>query len=64
VSAQVEQYDFSAHADREGLLDFLSDYGDARLIVNHGDDCTGFADGLTAAGFDAVAPAIGDTIEV
>jgi len=59
VSAQVEQYDFSAHADRDGLLDFLDAYRDARILVNHGDRCEAFADELAADGFDAVAPELG-----
>ncbi|WP_323192075.1 MBL fold metallo-hydrolase [Halostella sp. PRR32] len=60
VSAQVESYDFSAHADRTGLLDFLDSYRDARILVNHGDRCEPFADELAADGFDAVAPELGD----
>jgi putative mRNA 3-end processing factor len=59
VSAQVEQYDFSAHADCDGLLDFLDPYRDARVLVNHGDQCEAFADQLAADGFDAVAPELG-----
>lgn len=35
VSAQVEQYDFSAHADREGVLAFLESYRDSKVLVNH-----------------------------
>ncbi len=63
VSAQVEQYDFSAHADREGLLAFLNDYRDARVLVNHGDRCEAFAEELRDDGFDASAPGLGDTAE-
>ena len=61
VSAQVEQYDFSAHADRERLLSFLDAYRDATVLVNHGDRCEAFADELAADGFDASAPAVGDS---
>ncbi|NHN41684.1 MBL fold metallo-hydrolase [Halorubellus sp. JP-L1] len=61
VSAQVEQYDFSAHADEAGLRAFLDDYRDARVLVNHGDDCERFAADLRADGYDASAPAVGDT---
>jgi len=53
VSAQVEQYDFSAHADRDGLRGFLDDYRDARVLVTHGDRCERFAESLRAAGLDA-----------
>ncbi|AGB38093.1 MBL fold metallo-hydrolase [Natronococcus occultus] len=62
VSAQVEQYDFSAHADREGLLAFLEEYADAHVLVNHGDRCEEFAADLREDGFDAAAPALGDRL--
>jgi len=62
VSAQVEQYDFSAHADRDGLRAFLADYRDAEVLVNHGDRCPQFADELRAEGFDASAPEVGETV--
>jgi len=64
VSAQVEQYDFSAHADRRGLRSFLAEYEDARILVNHGDDCDGFADRLAGDGFRASAPELGDRLSV
>ena len=65
VSAQVEQYDFSAHADREGILDFLDSYREARVLVNHGDRCEAFAAELRDEdGFDATAPAVGDELSV
>ena len=63
VSATVESYDFSAHADRDGLESFLSDYPDARLAIVHGDRCESFAADLKNAGFDASAPELGDRIE-
>jgi putative mRNA 3-end processing factor len=64
VSAQVEQYDFSAHADRDGLRSFLDAYRDTPLCVVHGDDCAGFAQRLRADGYDASAPAVGDRLTV
>lgn len=64
VSAQTEQYNFSAHADRDGLRSFLEHYRDSTVLVNHGDDCTGFANRLCEGGFDASAPALGDAIEL
>ncbi|WP_188980310.1 MBL fold metallo-hydrolase [Halocalculus aciditolerans] len=60
VSAQVEQYDFSAHADRDGLRDFLDAYTDTPVVVNHGDRCEAFAAALETDGFDATAPAHGE----
>ena len=64
VSAQVEQYDFSAHADREGLRSFLDAYRDTPVLVNHGDDTGGFAEQLADEGFEASAPALGDTARI
>jgi putative mRNA 3-end processing factor len=62
VSARVESYDFSAHADREGLESFLDSYRGARVLVNHGDRCEAFAEDLRADGFDASAPAVGERV--
>ncbi|MBZ6495799.1 MBL fold metallo-hydrolase [Natrinema longum] len=59
VSAQVEQYDFSAHADRDSLLDFLKSYEGSSILVNHGDKCDQFASDLQADGFEATAPQLG-----
>jgi putative mRNA 3-end processing factor len=64
VAAQVEQYDFSAHADREGLLDFLESYRDAEVLVTHGDRCEAFAGELGGDGYEASAPDIGETVTV
>jgi putative mRNA 3-end processing factor len=64
VAARVEQYDFSAHADRGGLQSVLDTYADSEVIVNHGDRCTDFATELAADGVTAVAPAVGETITV
>ncbi|GAB7009435.1 MBL fold metallo-hydrolase [Halorubrum trueperi] len=64
VSARVESYDFSAHADRAGLETFLDAYRRARILLNHGDRCGPFAADLRADGFDAHAPDLGDRIEL
>jgi putative mRNA 3-end processing factor len=64
VSARVEAFDFSAHADREGLRSFLGSYRDARVLVNHGDRCPAFAADLRADGYDATAPELGATLTV
>ncbi|WP_121823667.1 MBL fold metallo-hydrolase [Halostella salina] len=61
VSAGVERYDFSAHADRDGLLEFLDAYRDVTVLVNHGDRCGAFADELRGDGYDASAPRIGES---
>ena len=62
VSARVELYDFSAHADRDGLLSFLDSYRDARVLVNHGDRTADFAAELRADGVDARAPELGESV--
>jgi len=64
VSARVEQYDFSAHVDRSGLLDFLEAYEDSEILVNHGDRCVAFAEELIESGYEASAPDLGETITV
>jgi putative mRNA 3-end processing factor len=64
VAAQVESYDFSAHADRSGLLAFLDSYRETPVLVNHGDRCGEFAGELADAGFEASAPAIGADVTV
>jgi putative mRNA 3-end processing factor len=64
VAAQVEQYDFSAHADRDGLVALLDSYRDSRVLVTHGDRCAWFAEELRADGFDAEAPEVGETVVV
>ena len=61
VAAQVESYDFSAHADRDGHLDFLDAYRNAEILVNHGDRCGDFAAELRQKGYDATAPELGET---
>jgi len=64
VSARVEQYDFSAHADRDGILSLLEEYRDATVLVNHGDRCVAFAEELRAEGYDASAPELAERVEL
>ncbi|WP_256685909.1 MBL fold metallo-hydrolase [Halococcus qingdaonensis] len=64
VSARVEAYDFSAHADRRGLLAFLDSYRDATVLCVHGDRCPAFADELQEEGFDASAPERGERVDL
>ncbi|MEF8856672.1 MAG: MBL fold metallo-hydrolase [Haloplanus sp.] len=64
VSAQVEQYDFSAHADSGGIRSFLDAYAGATVLINHGDRCAWFAERLRADGVDATAPERGGTVVV
>ncbi len=64
ISAQVEWYDFSAHADKDGLMELLNEYKDTRVLINHGDRCQRFADELNASEFDATAPTLGQEISI
>lgn len=64
IAAQTEQYDFSAHADSEGIRAFLADYEGTPVLVNHGDRCAWFAEQLRDDGFDATAPELGETVVV
>jgi putative mRNA 3-end processing factor len=64
VSAQVEVFDFSAHADRDGLLSFLDSYRDARVVTNHGDDPGGFAADLRERGFEARGAELGECVRL
>jgi putative mRNA 3-end processing factor len=64
VAARTELFDFSAHADREGLLAFLDHYRDSEVLINHGDRCGEFAAELRADGYDATAPELGGTVTV
>ncbi|WP_436902605.1 MBL fold metallo-hydrolase [Halovenus halobia] len=64
VSAQVEQYDFSAHADSAGLRAFLDSYQETPVVVNHGDDCAGYAEELADDGFAVSAPELGETLSL
>jgi putative mRNA 3-end processing factor len=64
VSAQVELHEFSAHADRDGLLDFLDSYRDTPVLAVHGDRTAAFAAELRGDGFEASAPALGEAIRL
>ena len=62
VSAQVELHEFSAHADRDGLLGFLDSYRDTPVLAVHGDRTAAFAEELRDDGFSASAPELGETV--
>ena len=64
VSAQVEQYDFSAHADEDGLRSFLDAYREAEILINHGDRCDAFAADLREDGHTARAPGLDETVRI
>ncbi len=68
VEAQVRQFEFSGHADRNELFEMLKKInGNPKVITVHGDadSCTTFAREIHERfGFDAHAPAVDETITV
>jgi len=64
VSAQVELHEFSAHADRNGLVGFLESYRETPVLTVHGDRTAAFAEELRGEGFEASAPSLGETVEL
>jgi len=64
VAAGVEQYDFSAHADSDGLREFLAAYEDTPVLIDHGDRCEAFAAALREDGYDGRAPELGETVSL
>ncbi|MFW5965826.1 MAG: MBL fold metallo-hydrolase [Halodesulfurarchaeum sp.] len=64
ISARIEQFDFSAHADREGLDRFLNEYAREKVVVVHGERTDQYATELRSTGIDAVAVKNGDRITI
>lgn len=60
-----EKLDFSAHAGRRELINYIKTLNPQRVVCVHGEDTKAFAQDLKENhGFDAVAPKIGDVVEV
>lgn len=64
VSATVEQFDFSAHADASGLRAYLSSYTESEIILNHGDQTEWFAGKLDSEGYNTTTISVGETIQI
>ena len=65
VDIPWEYLDFSAHAGRSDLLNFIKYANPEKIILVHGDDTQGFANDLTENfGYDAIAPKEGDRIQL
>lgn len=56
--------DWSAHAGRTEILQFIEKIKPKKTIFNHGDACEDFAKEVTRMGFPAFAPANGEKFEV
>ena len=68
VVAQVKQFQFSGHADRDSLFEMIKKIkGDPKVLAVHGDNqsCTRFAEEIHEKfGLDAHAPAIDETVSI
>jgi len=68
AEAEVRQFEFSGHADRTALFDFIKKIkGNPKVLTIHGDNesCTKFADEIHQKfGFDARAPDAGEIITI
>jgi len=66
VSAEIKQFQFSGHADRDSLFEMIKNLkGDPKILTVHGDDesCTRFAEEIHERfGFDARAPKLDEKI--
>ena len=68
VAAEVKQFQFSGHADRDSLFDMIKNLkGDPKIMTVHGDDksCTRFAEEIHERfGFDAHAAKLDEKITI
>jgi putative mRNA 3-end processing factor len=62
--AQWSYLDFSAHAGRAELFKMVETLHPKKVLCMHGDSCQKFADELALEGFDAHAPAMGETVSI
>ena len=68
VAAEVKQFEFSGHSDRNDLFDLIKNIkGNPKVLTVHGDEdsCTKFASEIHEKfGLDAYSPRLGETITV
>ena len=64
IKMGIYRMDFSAHTGRTGLFDFVNKVEPEKVVCIHGDNCERFATELRGRGFDAVAPNIGDIVNI
>jgi len=68
VAAEVKQFQFSGHADRNDLFDLIKNIkGNPKVLTVHGDDesCTKFAEEIHEKfGLEAYSPKVDETISV
>ena len=64
IKMGIYRLDFSAHTGRSDLFEFVKKIEPEKVVCIHGDNCERFATELRGRGFEAVAPNIGDVINV
>ena len=64
IKMGIYRMDFSAHTGRSDLFEFVKKINPEKTVCIHGDNCERFATELRGRGFDAIAPNIGDVINV
>jgi putative mRNA 3-end processing factor len=64
IKMNIYRFDFSAHAGRTQLFNFVNEINPKKIICLHGDNCDWFAKELKEKGFDAIAPQNGDIIDI
>jgi len=64
INLPVEYLDMSAHAGRSDLLRLVKKTNPEKIFCIHGDACEAFAQELCGMGYEAYAPAMGNTFEV
>jgi len=64
VKMFVKKFDFSSHASRSELFEFVKKVRPKKVFCVHGDKTNNFADELQACGFDAVAPSQDESFTV
>ena len=64
ITTDIQQFDLSAHAGRTDLFKMVQKTDPKKIICIHGDDCQRFAQELRSRGYDAVAPMLGETVEI
>lgn len=60
----VEYLDFSAHAGRKEVFEFIKKANPEKIFCIHGDEPEKFAAELAEMGFNAYAPTLGERVEV
>jgi putative mRNA 3-end processing factor len=65
-SVPISYLDFSAHASRSELFEYVEKLNPSKIFCIHGDlnNCIQFAEELKLEGFDAHAPSMGEKIEL